>query len=239
LNWNGKQKNGVLGDIQACRETIQATKQRGSMSDGEWLLEKVDPEENSAALISLVVPLTTWANSLPDVEKEKWLVWAITYHPHRIRQWLGYAEDWSMIPAACQGKEIVRLGPGGRLPSLYLLPAEPRSKEAGPVVLDNGLEMIGQRLATVTYIKWNGEWYKVFYPKLPSQSAVNRAIRLWVISVILARYVGSTNELWMYELVGIKNWLLYDVIGEGIAKHAGDTLFHLLREPEIASQLNG
>lgn len=241
MNWNGRQRNGVLGNIMACRETIQATKQRGSNEGGEWLLQKVDPEANSAAIISLVVPFGTWIDSLPGVELEKWLVWAMTYHAHRIRNWLGYAEDWTMMPAdVCRSsEEIVRLGPKGRLPSTYLLPAEPRQKEAGPIVLDNGLEMIGVRLATVTYCKWNDKWYKVYYPKLPSQSAISRAVRLYLLSVILGRYIGSANDLMMYELVGLKSWLLYSTIGTGIAQHAGDTLFHLLLEPGIAEQLNG
>ena len=236
MNWNGKHKNGILGSITACRETIQATKQRGTASEGAgWLLEKVNPEDHQAALISLVAPLTEWADSLPDAEREKWLVWAMTTHPRQIRAWMGYAEDWSMMPAdVCRNtKEAVRLAYDGRPPHTYLLPAEPRSKEAGPIVLDNGLEMIGVRLATVTYVKWYDKWYKVYYPKPPSKSAVSRAIRLWLLGRLLGREITSTNDLLMYELQGVKSWLLYGTIKNGVAEQAGDVLFHLLLEPEM------
>ena len=236
MNWNGKHKNGILGSITACRETIQATKQRGMASEeAGWLLEKVNPEDNQAALISLVAPLTEWTESLPEDERQKWLVWAMTTHPVEIRQWMGYAPDWTMMPADVSRniKEIVRLAYDGRLPHTYLLPAEPRSKEAGPIVLDNGLQMIGVRLTTVTYVKWYDKWYKVYYPKLPSQGAISGAIRLFLLGALLGREVTSTNDLMMYELMGIKSWLLYGTIGHGVAEQAGDVLFHLLLEPEM------
>jgi hypothetical protein len=41
---------------------------------------------------------------------------------------------------------------------------------------------------------------------------------------------------------GLKSWLAYGSMGEqenGLAKHASDTLFHLLTEPEIEGQLDG
>jgi hypothetical protein len=240
MNWNGKQRNGILGSIAACRETIQATRQRGSAPNGGWLLEKVDPEEHSAALISLVVPFTEWANALPDVEREKWLVWAMTKYPVEVRQWMGYSANWTMMPnAVCKRfKEVVRLGPEGRLPSVYLLPGTPKNTSmVAPIVLETGLEAVGIQLKTCTYIKWHDEWYKVYYPKLPSKTAVSRAIRLYLMGIILGRTVASTNDLTMYELTGIKNWLLYGELTSGIAEHASDTLFHLLLEPGIAEQL--
>ena len=243
MNWNGKQRNGILGSIAACRETIQATKQRASNEGGEWLLERVDPKEHSAALIGLIAPLTIWADALPEIEKEKWLVWAMIHHPIEIRQWMGYAPDWTMLPAACKrSKEIVRLGPKGRLPNVYLLPsnAPKNANMAAPIVLETGFETVGIQLKTCTYIKWydTDEWYKVYYPKLPSKSAVSRAIRLYLMGIILGRTVTSTNDLMMYELVGIKAWLLYGALKNGIAEHATDVLFHLLLEPEIAEQLS-
>lgn len=243
MNWNGKHKNGVLGHILSCREQIATVKQRGSSSDAaSWLLEKVDPEQHTAAIISLVSPMTTWADSLSEDERECWLVWAMTTHPGEIKEWMGYAEDWTMMPAeVCKNLDkVVRLAHKGRLPIYYLLPAEPRAQDlekAARTVVDG----IGARrieLATVTYIDWGGHWNKVYYPKLPSKSAVSRAIRLYVTGVLVGRTVTSTNDLWVYELTALKNWALYDGdIARGVSEPAARTLTRLVTEPEIVEQL--
>jgi hypothetical protein len=235
MNWNGKKKNETLGNISSCRESIAAAKQRGSVSpEAEWLLKQVDPEENKAALISLVAPLTFWADALPEEVRETWLLWAMG-HRTEIREWMGYAPDWSMIPAAVskQRKNIVRLAHMGRLPSAYLVPAEPRNKDAGPITLDNGMSMQGIKLTTVTYVLWEEQWYKVYYPKMPSKSAISRAIRLFLLGILVNRIITSATDLMVYEMAGIKSWMLYGTLANGIARHAGDTLFHLLIEPEM------
>ena len=244
MNWNGKAKNDVLGSISSCRETIAAAKQRGSSSpEAAWLLKQVDPEENKAALISLVSSMDQWVSSLPERDKEGWLLWAMTKRPIEVRQWMGYAPDWTMLPADVSKdyKNTVRLGSSGLLPNLYLLPKEPRESDkerAGKIVLpENGLVFTtGIELSTVTYVQWEKRWYKVYYPKLPSKSAVTRAIRLFLLGVLVGRTITSTTDLIVYELIGIKSWMLYGNGGElvnGIARHAGDTLFHLLLEPEL------
>jgi hypothetical protein len=236
MNWNGTRKNQTLGGIASCRESIATVKQRGAAIEAEWLLKQVDPEENKSALVSLVVPLTSWANSLPDNERETWLLWAMGHRAEYVRSWLGYAPDWTMVPAAVSDKRenLVRLAHKGRLPSAYLIPAEPRTPDdIGPITLDNGMQVDGIKLATVTYAMLNGEWYKVYYPKSPSRSAISRAIRLYLLGILVGRPIASTNELMMYEMVGIKSWMLYGTIENGIATHASDTLFHLLVEPGV------
>ena len=236
MNWNGKHKNDILGSMASCRESIAQVKQRGSSPGAEWLLEKVDPK--STALICLVAPLTQWIDALPETERETWLLWAMGNRSEYIRDWLGYDSDWTMIPAVCKGSEkLVCLAHVGRLPSTYLVPGEPRSKDAlGPITLDNGLEMEGIKLATVTYVVWNEQWYKVHYPKLPSKSAISRAIRLYLLGILVGRTITTANDLAVYEVTGIKSWTSYDTLVNGIAQHAGDALFHLLVEPEV---LNG
>jgi len=238
MNWNGKHKNDVLGSIASCRETIATTKQRGSSSPGAaWLLERVDPEENKSALISLVSSMDQWVGSLSERDREGWLLWAMTKHPI----WMGYAPDWSMMPAAVSKdyKNVVRFTHGGGLPVVYLVPGEPRKSDAdrvGPILVGPlNWPMDGVELATMTYVQHNGLWYKVYYPKLPSKSAVTRAIRLFLLGVLVGRTITSTTDLKVYELTGIKSWMLYgngDMVN-GIARHAGDTLFHLLLEPEL------
>ena len=242
MNWNGKHKNDVLGSISSCRETIAAAKQRGSSSpEAAWLLKLVDPEENKAALISLVASMDQWVGSLDGVEREKWLLWAMIKHPIEVRQWMGHKPDWTMMPADVSKdyKNVVRLTHWGGLPHVYLVPREPRESDKekiGTVMLESGYAMTGVRLATMTYVQYNGLWYKVYYPKLPSKSAVTRAIRLFLLGVLVGRTITSTTDLIVYELIGIKSWMLYGNGGElvnGIARHAGDTLFHLLLEPEL------
>lgn len=245
MNWNGKKRNGVLGGVSACRESVAKTKQRGSIEGAEWLLEPVDP--NSAALISLIAPLNRWADAVPEDEREKWLVRMMIHRPIEIRQWMGYAEDWTMMPAEVCRKheEVVRLAHTGKLPGIYLIPATPRQSDAekvGAIKLDNGWMVNGVKLATVTYVLMEGEWYKAYSPKLPSQSAVSRAIRLYLLGILLGRTLTSTKELRAYEMGGLKMWMSYGSMGEqdnGLAKHASDTLFHLLTEPEIEEQLDG
>ena len=241
MNWNGRHKNDVLGNVSSCRETIAVTKQRGSSSPGaSWLLEKVDPEENRAAIISLVSSLDQWAGSLHDIEREKWLLWAMTRRPIEVLQWMGYADDWTMMPAAVSKnqKVLVRLAQPGRLPFAYLIPGEPRESDVerlGITLVHESPDLYGVELATVTYARYNSEWYKVHYPKYASKSAVTRAIRLFLLGVLVGRNITSTTDLMMYELTGIKSWMLYgngDMVS-GIARHAGDTLFHLLLEPEL------
>jgi len=245
LNWNGKHKNGVLGHIMSCREQIATIKQRGSSSDAaSWLLEKVNPENHTAALISLVSPLTTWAENLSDEDRERWLVWAMSTHPIEVRQWMGYAEDWTMMPAeVCRNaSKVVRLAHKGRLPIYYLLPAEPRAQDiekAARTVVD-GVGAMRIELATVTYMDWSGRWNKVYYPKLPSKSAVSRALRLYVLGALLGRMVTTTNDLWMYEMTAIKQWALYDGdINYGVSEPAARTLTRLVTEPGIIEQLPG
>ena len=103
MNWNGKQRNGVLGNVSACREAISTAKQRGSVSEeASWLLNPVDPE--SAALISLVVPLNQWTEALPDTDRKDWLLWAMKEYPIEVRLWMGYKSDWSMMPAAVRAE---------------------------------------------------------------------------------------------------------------------------------------
>ena len=245
MNWNGKHKNDVLGSLASCRETIAATKQRGMSSpEAGWLLKNAGPSENKAAIISLVASLDQWVNSLPEAERETWLIWAMTNHPIEVRQWMGYKPDWTMMPAAvCKNpRGLVRLAHKGRLPSLYLLPKEPRDCDATylkPVLLENGMTMTGVELATVTYVRHKGVWHKVHYPKLPSKSAVIRAIRLFLLGSLVGRTITSTTDLKMYELSGIKSWMLYGDLENGIAKHAGDALFHLLVEPELERGSDG
>ena len=245
MNWNGKHKNEIIGSITSCRENIATTKQRGSMSvAASWLLAPVDPEENVAALISLITPIDQWANSLDDRERETWLIWAMTHRPDEIRKWMGYADDWTMMPAAVvkDHEGLVRLAQPGRLPFAYLTPNSPRKQDAarvGPIRLENGVEVTGVELATVTYVLREGGWYKVHYPKMPSKSAITRAIRLYLLGVLVGRTLTSTTDLMMYELTGIKTWTSYGGAREGIAPHAGDTFFHLLVEPELGEQLNG
>jgi len=238
MNWNGKHKNDVLGSLSACREQIASTKWRGSSSvAASWLLAQVDPERNKGDLVGFVTALSLWAETLPREECEKWLVWAMTNHPIEVRQWMGYAEDWTMMPAAvCKaGKNVVRLAYGGMLPAVYLVPATPRNADKiSTILLDNGVQMDGIKLATVTYVKWGEGWYKVYYPKPPSKSAIGRALRLYLLGVIVGRTVTTTNDLMVYEMMGIKSWLLSE---NGIAQHAGDVLFHLLVEP--GEGLNG
>ena len=234
MNWNGKHKNDILGNLASCRESIAVTKQRGSSSpEAAWLLEQVNPGDNKTALICLVAPLTQWADALPETERETWLLWAMGNRSEYIRDWMGYAPDWTMIPAAAKRENLVRLAHVGRLPSAYLVPGEPRSKDAvGPITLDNGVPMEGIKLATVTYVMWDEQWHKVFYPKLPSKSAISRAIRLYLLGILVGRTITTTNDLMVYELTGIKSWMLYGPLVNGIAQHAGDALFHLLVEPE-------
>jgi hypothetical protein len=244
MNWNGKHKNGVLGHILSCREQIAATKKNGSSSDAaSWLLEKVNPEENTAALISLVSPMTTWAERLPDEDRERWLVWAMTTHPNEIKKWMGYAEDWTMMPAeVCRNvKDVVRLAHKGRLPIYYLLPANPRPQDIenhAVVSVMEGIEARRIELATVKYIEWNGGWYKIHFPKLPSKSAVSRALRLYALGALVGRTITSTNDLWMYELIAIKGWALYngDIVN-GVSEPVARTLTRLVTEPEIVEQL--
>ena len=237
MNWNGKHKNDVLGSLASCRETIAATEQRGlSSPEAEWLLEPANYDENRTAIISLVTSLDQWADSLPDVERETWLIWAMTNHPIEVRLWMGYKPDWTMMPAAvCKGDKVpVRLAHPGRLPSVYLIPREPRdTRVVGPIILDNGMRMTGKKMATVTYVLHNSVWHKVHYPKLPSRSAVTRAARLFLLGILVGRIITSTTDLKMYELSGIKSWMLYGDLENGIAKFAGDALFHLLVEPEM------
>ena len=244
MNWNGKKRNGVLGGVSACRESVAKTKRRGSIEGAEWLLEPVDP--NSAALISLIAPLNYWADAVPEDEREKWLVRMMINRPIEIRQWMGYAPDWTMMPAAVcnKHKEVVRLAQKGKLPGIYLLPATPRQSDAervGAITLDNGWVVNGVKLATVTYVFREGEWYKAYSPKLPSDSAVSRAIRLYLLGILLGRTITSAKELKAYEMGGLKMWMSYGMgeLENGLAKHANDTLFHLLTEPEIEGQLDG
>jgi len=242
MNWNGKHKNDILGSIASCRETIAAAKQRGMSSpDAAWLLERVDPEENKAALINLVVPMEQWADALPDKERNNWLIWAMVTHPIEVRQWMGYAPEWSMVPAAVQKDyaRALRIMPDGCLPEVYFVPATPRQSDiekAEPITLDSGTHIKqGIKLASVTYALLPDGWYKVHYPRLPSRSAVNRAIRLFLLGVLVGRTITSTTELMVYEMHGIKSWRMQGngEIIDGIAKRAGDTLFHLLLEPEM------
>ena len=245
MNWNGKYKNDILGSIASCREQIATVKQRGSSSPGAaWLLNQVNPKENKADLIGLVTPLSLWIATLPRIECEEWLAWAMTNHPIEVRQWMGYAPDWTMMPAAvCKElKNIVRLGYGEKLPAAYLIPSEPRKQDAArieQITLDNGVQMDGVKLATVTYVKWGESWYKVYYPKLPSKSAISRAIRLYLLGIIVGRTVTSMNDLMVYEMMGVKSWMLFGNLENGIAEHASDALFHLLTEPVLGGELNG
>jgi hypothetical protein len=51
---------------------------------------------------------------------------------------------------------------------------------------------------------------------------------LYLLGVIVGRTITTTNDLMVYEMMGIKSWLLSE---SGVAQHAGDVLFHLLVEP--------
>lgn len=239
MNWNGHAKNNVLGNLAACKESIATTKQRGSLEGAGWLLEKVDCERNQAAVIGFVSALGYWCDSVPEIEREKWLIKMMIDRPIEIRRWMGYAEDWTMMPADVCSKreEIVRLAQSSKLPGAYLLPATPRKSDAekvGIIKLDNGWMVHGVKLATVTYMLNKGEWYKVYYPKLPSKSAVSRAMRLYLLSIMVGRQVNTVKDLLVYEMMGIRRWMSYDGdIVNGLADHAGHTLFHLLLEPEM------
>lgn len=243
MNLNGKKKNGTLGEVMACREQIAIALSRSYTSDeAAWLRDKVDPEFHNAALISLIVPLSQWIDHQDASQKEKWLVWALKNKPDEIRGWLGYGDDWTMIPAVCkEEKKVVRLANKNGLPLLYLVPATPRNGgEPTEIILPTGHRVMGLEKKTVTYARIKEEWYKVLVAKVPSQSAISRAIRLYLLSILVGRTLASTKGLFVYEMSGIKTWALYgEVVGvnEAVVNRAASALWHLLTEPELADQL--
>jgi hypothetical protein len=239
LNWNGDKRNRVIGQVVACRNQIKQKKYWAHEDGEEKKLEPVDPEENKAAVISLCTEINEWADTLTEEDRQAFLVHAFKHHPRQIRPWLGYKPDWTMMPAAVckRHNEVVRLAHKSSLPHTYLLPGKPTNPdEAGPIVLDNGLEMVGIRKTSAHYVKWKAEWYRVYYPKLPSKSAVNRAIRLYLVGILLGRYVESITELMVYELFGVRDWILLQDRSQ-MAQESASTLFHLLTEPDIIGQL--
>jgi len=243
MNMNGKKKNGALGEVMACREHIATALSRSYTSDeAAWLRDKIDPEFHNAALVSLIVPFGQWIDHQDVDQKERWLVWALKNKPDEIRGWLGYAGDWTMIPAVCkEEKKVVRLANKNGFPLLYLVPSTPRNGvEPTEIVLATGHKVMGLEKKTVTYAQIKEEWYKVLLAKAPSQSAINRAIRLYLLSVLVGRTLTSTKDLFVYEMSGIKTWALYgEVVGiyEAVVDRAASALWHLLTEPELATQL--
>ena len=243
MNLNGKRKNGTLGEVMACREQMATALSRSYTSDeAAWLRDKVDPEFHNAALISLLVPFSKWIDHQDVDQKEKWLVWALQNKPNEIRGWLGYGDEWTMIPVVCKGSsKVVRLANKNGLPQLYLVPATPRNGgEAIEITLPTGHKVMGLDKKTVTYAQVQGEWYKVFPAKAPSQSAISRAIRLYLLSILVGRSLTSTKDLFVYEMSGIKSWMLYgEIVGvhETVADRAASALWHLLTEPGLAAQL--
>lgn len=243
MNMNGKKRMASLGEVMACREHIAKALSRSYISDeAAWLRDRVDPGFHNAALIGLIVPFSQWINHQHIDQKETWLVWALKQKPDEIRGWLGYGDEWTMIPAVCKlSKKTVRLANKSGLPQLYLIPATPRNGgESTEITLPTGHRVMGLEKKTVTYAQVRGEWYKVLLAKTPSPSAISRAIRLYLLSVLVGRTLTSTKDMFVYEMLGIKSWALYgEAVGvnEMVVDRAASVLWHLLIEPELADQL--
>lgn len=242
MDLNGKATNGVLGKILACREQIARARQTGHTDGNEWLLKRVTPIENQATLIGFITPLVGWAKSLTKEQREVWLVWAMRNRRDAIHSWLGYNKDWTMMPAVCKGsKNLVRITRNSGMPELYLIPGNPRNPElATQIELANGYKALGIELRATTYVQFQEKWYRVYYPKYPSDSAVNRALRLYVLGALVGRILTSTKDLWVYEMAGIKTWALHgfthtveDVVKDD-AKYALD---RLVIDPDLVKKL--
>ena len=234
----------MVGDIKACREGIQRTKQRGHTSDAAaWLLEKIDVEHDQSTLISLIGPIAQWAERLTQDEKDEWLVWAFTHRQEHIRAWLGYAEDWTMLPApVCKNLENAkRIAHKSGLPCCYLLPGLPQVKAkmngSTTITLDNGMALPGIKLRTITYVYYEDRWWKVYKPKQPSVSAVCRAVRLFILSVLAGRLVTTTKDLYKYEVMAIREWLMQGETSEIVGEVAARALYYLVTQPDTWTYL--
>lgn len=241
MDLNGKARNGILGKILACQEQIAVARQTGH-NDNEWLLKRADPQENQSTLIGFITPLVGWANSLTKEQQETWLVWAMRNRRDAIHSWLGYSKDWTMMPAPCKGvKNLVRITRKSGLPELYLIPGNPRNPEAAQQIeLANGYRALGIQLKATTYIQFQEGWYRVYYPKYPSESAINRALRLYVLSALVGRTLNSTKDLWVYEMAGIKTWMLHGfthTVEDTIKDDAKYALDRLVIDPDLVKNL--
>lgn len=241
---NGNAHNRATGKLLACREHIAVVQQRGYLSEeARWLLERIDPEQNAAALISFVTSLADWASTLENDEREKWIVWALKNQPDKAKKWMGYRPEWTMLPApvAREYKKAHRVYNDNGMPKLYLVPGEPRDTSQKHIVtLENGDTGIGVKLATVTYLWFEQGWFKAYLPKRPSESAITRALRLFVTGVLVGRDVFTSNDLMVYEMIAIRDWALYGdgrIVGERLCPEASYALRSLVAKPEMAAQI--
>jgi hypothetical protein len=207
-------------------------------------LDKIDVEHDQSTLIGLIEPFAHWAKRITKEEKDTWLAWALQNRGDEIRAWLGYAEDWSMIPAPVL-KDLAaakRLTYKSGLPCCYLLRRNPRVQDKAngstTIELDNGAVLPGVKLKTITYVYYEDRWWRVYAPKLPSESAVCRALRLFVLSALTGRTINTTKAMYKYEVMAVREWLFQGVTQpEIVGEVAARALYHLVTEPEIVRQL--
>lgn len=252
MNMNGRDTTKCLAELKAARQIIGEKRAAGHRDGAEWMLKPATGEKYLPMLQGLAMAFDDLTKQLWDKELWAWYAWAYNHmSPDLLRGRLGYDAGWSMMPAVvleappAQVRRVVDART--QVPFLYLLAKDPQEKDVEiEEYVPRGLEakpmspkitLKGVQLKTVEYAVFEEGWFQVHVAQKPSRSALQRAVRLWILSTLVNREVATSKSLLAYEVLGIRKWMVGET-GE-VLPTARRTLTRLVSSPKLAGKLNG
>lgn len=220
----------LLGEVASLRNQVARHR------ESEHKTSMVDWDTHKGIIIALCGSLQEWlGDMLPQLRA--WFIWADrSIQAATIDLWLGYRNGWRKVPTEPYVEDIA---------NYYVRPARQPDIEKGTYRSVQNKSGIEEHLyfKTVRYVRGqipSGPfielWHKVVDRKCPSDSALLRCGRLWLVSQLLRRRVLTTRQLELAELLAIRGWLV-DATGVALREGAIDVLRRLLVDNEFRKML--